>query len=250
MIPSNEVRKPPPNPPPSLPSLRERLPELLSALKEAIRVLQVISPNASYLPAWVPLYEKAHSLKGLTRLLPCPEELRNDLILLSDTLGEAHHGNYAPRDLKLAVAALAEAEATLLSGGRLEWACDALKQSFQKEDSHEERLLKIPRPLQQINAIVSKKAFEATSLAMPMWILEEEMVLGDFTDWSKRMHSFLSSHSIPHGFVIHLAPHLISGSSAAMEAMAWFAVNHEFNEGLTERLRGIFPKARLKPCSA
>jgi hypothetical protein len=250
MIQSKEVQKLPPNQPTSLPSIRDRLPELISELEKSIQLLSNSYLEDSYIQAWIPLYEKAHSLKGLTRLLPCSEELRDDLISFSDTLGEAHHGNSAPRDRRLIISALTEALNALVGGGRLTFACESVKASFSQEASHEERVKLIPHPIQQINALVSKKAFEAVKLGLPMWILEEEMVLGDFMSWSKQIQSLLRGEDRPHGFVIHLAPHLISGSSSLLEAMAWFAVIPSFDTGIAERFANKFPRAKLRSCPA
>lgn len=251
MIANSEVAKSPPPKIdlPGLPSFRERLPELFSVLESTASHLEDLPSGASYIVSWEKLYECAHTLKGLSKLLACsPPELGEDVAALCDIVGLAFMGEFTVRKHREVAKTLREIERALSAGARLTLLLQELRETLTRESTHEERIARVPKPIHQWNEFISKKAFEAVQLKLPMWILEEEMVLGNYTAWSKKLISVIRPADAPHGLIIHSAPQISGGNGTQVTAIAWVAAPTARAEGYEENLRKAFPKAKFRDC--
>lgn len=215
-------------------------------LAQAADTLDRLSPTSTYLVVWDKLYECVHTLKGLTKLLPCAPELRDDIVELCEVVGRAYMGPFAVRDTRAAATVLREIRAALDAGARLTLLNTELATVFQREAGHEERLAAIPRPLHQISEFISKKAYEAVRLGLPMWTLEESMVLGDYMAWAKRLAETVRPNGAPHGLLIHSAPQLMSGEGTTIHAFGWVAAPEPGDTVFVERLRRALPNATIR----
>jgi hypothetical protein len=235
-----------------LPKFADRLPDLQQALREVGSELMDAGKNQSYLPAWEDLYSAAHGLKGVLKLLSCPDELAKFIVALNETLVSGLAGNLVCRETKSAGEEF-QRLATLLQAPEPEkipvkelnaWITNFTK--LYKEDvAHSERLKEIPAHLFYVNEFVSKKAREISLLNLNHCVVEDEILLDHIPLWRTQLRQALICEEFGRGILVNFLPFLSPEGSRQLKVWAWVAAASHSRASLKQRIKEVMPNVQL-----
>jgi hypothetical protein len=237
---------------PELPKFSDRLPDLVLSLRQVGRELAQCPPAQSYLPYWEDLYTVVHSLKGVLKILSCPEDLAQFILRLNETLLDALAGKSICRRTKDAGAAFSTL-ADLLDFANLkeidlrklsEWLAH-LQSLYTVDIPHEERRKAIPPHLFHVSELVTKKARETDLLQMNQCMVEDEILLDDIAFWRSQLNECLTSPEFGRGLLINFLPFISPEGSRKLRVWAWVSAATHSRAALKQRIKEIMPKVKL-----
>lgn len=235
---------------PELPKFSDRLPDLILALKQTGQELTHSVPNQSFVPFWEDLYARVHSIKGVLQILSCPEDLGNFIRNLNDTLVLGLSGDAVCRQTKEAGAAL-ERLAGLLDkaleqidvAGLERWLTE-FQMLYTRDESHAERVKRIPPHLYHVNELVTKKAREIELLNLNHCVIEDEILLDEVALWRTQLNEALTS-DFGRGLVVNFLPFISPEGSRYLRVWAWVAAPTHSRAELKQRIKEVMPKAKI-----
>jgi hypothetical protein len=235
-----------------LPAFEDRLPDLVQVLRETSRGLNRAHSHQSYIPYWEDAYAVAHSLKGVLKILNCPDELAEIIVRITESLNAGIVGEWVCRDLKGAASSF-QALAHLLDIDDANRAdISALKtwlKNFPKlytpDVAHEERLSEVPKHLVYVSEVVSKKAREVKLLGLNDCVIEDQVLLDDIALWRTQLNEAMVMEEYGRGLVVNFLPFISSEGSRALNVWAWVAAATPSRAALKQRVKDLLPKVQL-----
>jgi hypothetical protein len=198
------------------------------------------------------MYAVAHSLKGVLQILSCPPSVAVAIEALSEILVSALSGPYLCRKNKEAGALMAELASLLdqpdisaLKAEDLMKPLEALKNLYETDLPHEERLKEIPSHLFYVNEFVSKKARETSLLGLHHAVVEDEILLDEIPLWRTQLEEALSSAEFGRGLVVNFLPFLSPEGSRKLKVWAWVAAATHSRAALKQRIKEVMPKVAI-----
>jgi hypothetical protein len=235
---------------PDLPKFSDRLPDLILALKQTGQELSRSVPNQSFLPFWEDLYARVHSIKGVLKILSCPEPLGDFIRDLNDTLVQGLSGEAVCRQTKEAGAAFERLAALLDAGvekidvpGLRKWLLEFQK-LYTRDEPHSERVKRIPPHLYHVNELVTKKAREIELLQLNHCVIEDEILLDEVALWRTQLSEALTS-DFGRGLVVNFLPFISPEGSRYLRVWAWVAAPTHSRAELKQRIKELMPKAKI-----
>jgi len=238
---------------PELPNFSDRLPDLTQALRQAGRDLVEAKPSQSYIPYFEDVYTIAHSLKGVTGILNCPQPMTDFIVALNQELLKCLSGSSLCRKNKEAGEAFLALAEALDRDQPAETADPALLANwlpkltalYCEDIGHEARLQEIPPHLFYVNEFVTKKAREISLLHLNYTVVEDEIRLDEIPLWRTQLSEALLSPEFGRGIVVNFLPFLSSEGSRTLKLWAWVAAASYSRAALKQRIKEIMPKATL-----
>lgn len=237
---------------PELPKFSDRLPDLVQALRQSGRELTQCLPQQSYLPYWEDLYGAAHSLKGVLKILSCPDDLCAFILRLNELLLEGIAGpsicrrnQEAGRVFTDLAALLDHSELKMINRPELTAWPDRLQALYTADLPHEERRKKIPAHLFHVSEFVTKKSRETDLLHFNQCVVEDEIFLDDIALWRSQLNESLLSREFGRGLVINFLPFISPEGSRKLRVWAWVAAATPSRAALKQRIKEIMPKVKL-----
>lgn len=236
---------------PDLPKFSDRLPDLVLALRQIGRDLAQSPANQSYLPFWEDIYASVHSVKGVLKILSCPEQLAIFIVELNDTLLQGVTGDQICRRVKEAgqafeqLAGYLDVELEKIDVPKLQAWLDNFRSYYIQDESHEERRKRIPLHLFHVNDQVTKKARESDLLNFNQCVVEDEILLDEVSLWRTQLNDALTSPEFGRGLVINFLPFISPEGSRHLKVWAWVAAPTHSRAALKQRIKEAMPKAKL-----
>lgn len=235
---------------PNLPKFQDRLPDLISCLRQCGGELSAANTKQSYIPYWEDIYAIAHNLKGVTRILPTHPEMVKFIVKFTDILHLALAGDRVCRENKKCGSLFQKIAAQLDSDQSINFAsllelCTELEGMLTLDKNHEERLAEIPSHLFYVNEFVSKKSREIKILDLHSCVVEDEILLEEIPFWRTQLNEALVHHEFGRGLLVNFLPFLSSEGSKNLKVWAWVAAASHSRASLKQRLKEIMPKVKL-----
>lgn len=236
---------------PELPKFSDRLPDLLLALRQVGRDLEQAPVNQSYLPYWEDIYASVHSLKGVLKILSCPEPLAQFIRELNDAIVAGLSGEMVCRKNKAAGAAFLQlaqkldGEISQIDVPALHVWLTSLISFYTADEGHAERRKKIPLHLFHVNELVTKKAREIDLLQLNQCVVEDEILLDEVALWRTQLNEALLSPEFGRGIVVNFLPFISPEGSRHLKVWAWVAAPTHSRAALKQRIKEVMPKAKL-----
>lgn len=237
---------------PELPKFSDRIPDLVQVLRHSGGELERSKANQTYIPFWEDIYSVAHSLKGVLDILNCPNHLRGPIQSLNETLLMGLSGPKVCRKVREA-GFLLQSLADLLDNEDIskidtaklqEWN-PLLRDLYQEDLGHEQRIKEIPPHLFYINEFVSKKSREITLLNMNHCVVEDEILLDEIPLWRTQLAEALFSNEFGRGLIVNFLPFISPEGSRHLKVWAWVAAASHSRAALKQRLKEVMPKVLL-----
>lgn len=235
---------------PNLPKFQDRLPDLISCLRQCGGELAKANNKQSYIPYWEDVYAIAHNLKGVTRILPTPPEMVKFIERFTDILHSALAGDRVCRENKQSGTIFQKMASLLDSDGNIGFSslqelCSELEKLLTVDKNHEERLAEIPSHLFYVNEFVSKKSREIKILDLHSCVVEDEILLEEIPFWRTQLNEALIHQEFGRGILVNFLPFLSSEGSKNLKVWAWVAAASHSRASLKQRLKEIMPKVKL-----
>ena len=237
---------------PDLPSFSDRLPDLVQALRNVGRDLQGSAKNQSYIPYWEDLYAVAHSLKGVVKILNCPEHVAAFMFQLNEALLLALSGTNICRRTKdagdafLSLAQLLDQnDLGQIDGAALARWPETLKNLYTMDLPHEARREEIPAHLFHVDDFVTKKAREINLLHLNQCVVEDQILLDEIALWRTQLNEALTYPEFGRGLVVNFLPFISPEGSRKLKVWAWVAAASHNRASLKQRIKEVMPKVNL-----
>lgn len=236
---------------PELPKFSDRLPDLILALRQIGRDLLQANATQSYLPYWEDLYASVHSLKGVLKILSCPEPLAQFIIDLNDSLTLALQGKFICRRTREAgqafmkLAEQLDTELEKIPHSNLNQWLSSFKELYTEDETHEERRKRVPLHLFHVSELVTKKARELDLLHLNHCVVEDEILLDEVALWRTQLNEALLSPEFGRGLVVNFLPFISPEGSRHLKVWAWVAAPTHSRAALKQRIKEIMPRVKL-----
>ncbi|MCO5142128.1 MAG: hypothetical protein M9962_03455 [Oligoflexia bacterium] len=234
----------------SLPSFFDRIPEFSNCIKSVHNQIYVDSKQ-SFIPYWEEVYQKAHSLKGVLKILNCPEALAESFVRLTDTFANAVSGPFICRNLEEAkkhiedLGKIFDQESKFISAKSLTDWITKFESMHEKDIDHNERMKNISLGLFYINPFVSKKIREVELLHLHHCVAEEEILLSDLPTWRAQLENSIHEEGKGRGLIVNLLPLISPEGSRTIKVWAWVAANTESRAQLKQHVKEHLPKCQV-----
>lgn len=237
---------------PELPRFSDRLPDLVHVLRQTGRDLESARATQSYLPYWEDAYTAVHSLKGVLKILNCPEELHAFVLSLNDFFWQGVAGDKICRNVTAAgeqlsaLAQLLDQDATeKISIPNLQERLNTLTALYAADQAHPERRACVPAHLFHVNEFVTKKAREVQLLNLNQCVVEDEILLDEIPLWRTQLNEALLFQEFGRGLVVNFLPFLSPEGSRHIKVWAWAAAASHSRAALKQRIKEVMPKVAL-----
>jgi hypothetical protein len=229
--------------PNSLPSIRDRLPDLVLAMEETLRQLAI--HHRPQILAWDRLYQTVHSVKGLLNILPCEVALRDFLLQFNLILSQLVEGICAPKQPSSSGETLQEMVA-ILNATPLDYTLEkSLKKFKDSLVKTETQNLPLPFTLHYPDPKVNARWQEAARLSYSILFVEDNILLQQIPEWKTKLAKTIDLVSGELGFVIHTMPFIFADSSRNIKLWTCLAIPQTKFENVKNEIKSQFPKATI-----
>lgn len=231
--------------PNNLPALRDRLPELCHEIELSIQGLK--KSNRSALLAVEPLYEKVHSLKGLTKILQTEETLSKFLFSFNEDLSQICKGASSVCMRDECATQLEKINQLLHSSPivsvEINNALLVFRKTLKKIDA---AATELPFTMPTPDARAYSRWHEAKQLGYKCFSVEESILLQEIPKWRSGLLECMKRNSEDRAFLVHSIPFVFAEASRSVRFWVCFAVPKEMEYSLLNQIKSQLPGAHFK----